>query len=101
MCIRDSTMIGAMAMIEAAESLAQNCPSGLEYSEMKKLKGAAYLLVRLSDQKASFHARIRLSRQVETMPGTAIGVRILVSSLQSEAPSMRAASRISPGISLK
>src|ERR1700742_3233552 len=75
-----STMIGAIAISEAADSLAQNCPSGEEYSEMKKLSGAAYLLVRFKVQNASFHARITLSSRVEAMPGTAIGARTLPSS---------------------
>src|ERR1700742_3762496 len=59
-----STMIGAIAISEAADSFAQNCPSGEEYSEMKKLSGAAYLLVRLSVQNASFQDRITLSSRV-------------------------------------
>ena len=82
--------MGAIAMIDAAESFAQNCPSGLEYSEMKKLSGAAYLLVRLSDQNASFHARMRLSSHVQAMPGTAIGVRTRASAFPRDAPSLRA-----------
>ena len=90
-----------MAMMDAAESLAQNCPSGLEYSEIKKLKGAANLLVRFKDQNASFHAKIKLRRQVEAMPGIAMGVKTCVSSFHNEAPSMRAASKISTGNSLK
>src|ERR1700709_1254119 len=77
-----STMIGAIAINDAAESLAQNCPSGLEYSEMKKLSGAAYLLVRLSVQNASFQDRITLSSSVEAMPGTAMGASTLASSCQ-------------------
>ena len=73
-------MIGASLGIDAAESLAQNWPSGLEYSEMKKLSGAAYLFVRFRVQNASFQARMMLRRQVEAMPGSAIGANTLLSS---------------------
>ncbi len=90
-----------IAMIEAAESFAQNWPCGLVYSEMRKLSGAAFFVVRFKVQKASFQERIRLRRQVETMPGTAIGISTRVNSLHSPAPSMREASSISTGISLK
>ena len=62
-----------MASVEAAESLAQNNPSGLEYEAMKAVSGAALAAVRLSVQNASFHARMMLSSIVEAMPGTAIG----------------------------
>ena len=41
------------------------------------------------------------SSMVEAMPGTAIGVSTYTISFRSEAPSMRAASRMSTGISLK
>ena len=52
------TRIGATARVEAAESFAQNSPSGLEYEAMKAVSGAASDVVRLSVQKASFQARI-------------------------------------------
>ena len=41
---------------------------------MNAVSGAALAAVRLSVQKASFQARMKLSSSVEAMPGTAIGV---------------------------
>ena len=41
---------------------------------MKAVSGAAFEVVRLSVQNASFQARMMLSSMVEAMPGTAIGV---------------------------
>src|SRR5215471_12551800 len=69
-----STRIGAIASVEAADSLAQNRPSGLEYDAMNTVSGAAADVDRLSVQNASFQARIRLSSSVEASPGIAIGV---------------------------
>src|SRR5208282_2691340 len=93
--------IGAIASVEAAESLAQKNPSGAEYEAMKAGSGAALEVVRLSVQNASFHDRMTASSMVEAMPGTDIGVSTYTISLKSDAPSMRAASRMSTGISLK
>ena len=50
--------IGAIAMVDAADNLAQNNPSGLEYEAMNAVSGAALAAVRLSVQKASFQARM-------------------------------------------
>ena len=93
--------IGAIAMTEAADSLAQNRPCGLEKLAMKAVSGAALGVVSRIVQKLSFQARMTLSSSVEAMPGTAIGVSTCQISPQRLAPSMRAASRISPGISRK
>ena len=68
---------------------------------MKAVSGAALAAVRLSVQNASFQARMMLSSRVDAMPGTAIGVRTYRISERRDAPSIRAASRISPGISRK
>ena len=68
---------------------------------MNVVSGAALEAVRLSVQKASFQARMTFRSSVEAMPGTAIGVRTWTISLDRLAPSIRAASRISPGISRK
>ena len=46
-----------MAMVEAADSLAQNSPWGLENDAMKVVSGAAVEVVRLRLQKASFQAQ--------------------------------------------
>ena len=64
-----------MASVEAADSFAQNRPSGAEIGgdEGGQRRGVR-AVVRLSVQKASFHARMMLSSMVEAMPGTAIGV---------------------------
>ncbi len=68
---------------------------------MKAVSGAALVVVSRMVQKDSFQARMTFRSSVEAMPGTAIGVSTCTISFQSEAPSMRAASRISPGISRK
>ena len=47
--------MGAMAIIEAADNLAQNRPSGLEYEAISVASVPALAELRLSDQKASFH----------------------------------------------
>ena len=68
---------------------------------MNAVSGAAFAAVRFSVQNASFHARMMFRRMVEAIPGTAMGVKTYKISSFSVAPSIRAASRISPGISLK
>src|SRR5947207_14987468 len=68
------TMIGAIASVDAADSFAQNRPSGLEYDAMKTVSGAASNVERLRVQNASFHARMKLRSSVEARPGMAIGV---------------------------
>ena len=90
-----------LAMVDAADSLAQNRPWGLENETMNAVSGAAFVVVSRIVQNASFHARMMLSSMVEAMPGTAIGVRTWRISFHRPAPSIRAASRISPGISRK
>src|SRR5690606_5688427 len=70
-----STRIGAIAIVEAADSLAQNRPSGLEYEAMKAVSGAAPDEVRFKDQTAAVQARITHSSSAENMPSSAIGAR--------------------------
>src|SRR5258706_4713813 len=94
-------MMGAMAMVEAADSLAKNRPSGLEKEAMKVVKGAAEDEVRLRLQKASFQHRMMHRRPVEAMPGKASGISKCQISSRGFAPSMRPASRMSCGTSLK
>jgi len=67
------TMMGATANSEAAESFAQNSPSGLEYEAINTVSGAALALDKLMLQKASFHARMISSSAVEESPGIVIG----------------------------
>src|SRR5471032_3637683 len=68
-----NTTIGAMASTEAADSLDQNRPSGLEYDAISAASVPALAAVKLSDQNASFHARTRHSRPVDAMPPIASG----------------------------
>src|ERR1700679_2665136 len=68
-----NTTMGAMASTEAAESLAQNSPSGLEYDAISAASVPALAAVRLSDQNASFHASTRHSRPVDAIPPIATG----------------------------
>jgi hypothetical protein len=101
-CVNQPTiMMGIIARKDAAESLAQNKPSGLEKPAIKTGSGAARELVRLRLQKDSFQARMINNSAVDATPGIAIGRNKCQSSCQISAPSMRAASRIAPGISQK
>src|SRR5262245_55544152 len=90
-----------MAIVDAAESLAQNKPSGAEKEAMKAVSGAACSVVRLRLQNASFQHRMIESNAVEIAPGAAIGIRRYQSSCPGLALSIRPASRISAGTSLK
>src|SRR3982750_3651454 len=60
-----NTSIGATAIVEAADSLAKNRPSGLENDAMNAVSGAAPAEVRFRLQNASFQHRINDSRPVE------------------------------------
>ena len=64
-----------MAMVEAAESLAQKSPSGLENEAMNAVSGAAFAAVRFRLQKASFQERMIAKSDVEAMPGSESGSR--------------------------
>src|SRR5262245_58939691 len=99
--IQPNTRIGAMAMVEAAESLAQNRPSGAENEAMKVVSGAACELVRLRLQNASFQHRMIDNSAVEAIPGTESGRSSIQTSCFGLAPSMRPASKMSLGTSLK
>ncbi|MNI87653.1 hypothetical protein D3C73_1448680 [compost metagenome] len=81
--------------------MAQNSPSGLEYEAINAVSGAAFDEVRFSDQKASFQHRISDSSTVDARPPLAIGSNTRSISWTSVAPSSRAASRMSLGMSLK
>ena len=93
--------MGAMAISEAAESLAQNRPSGLEYWAMRAASVPALAAVSVRLQKASFQLSTRHSSPVEAITPMDRGSSTMRASCQSVAPSMRAASRISLGMSLK
>src|SRR3979411_1521091 len=66
--------MGAMAMVDAAESLAQKSPSGLENEAMNAVRGAALAAVRLRLQKASFQDR-RMGRSEGGANGATNAVR--------------------------
>ena len=93
--------MGATATVEAADSFAKNSPSGLENDAMKAVRGAARDEVRLRLQNASFQQRISDSRPVDATPGRVSGSSRKYTSPQMRAPSMRPASRMSCGTSLK
>src|SRR5471032_1936602 len=94
-----SAMIGAIAISEAADSLAQNRPSGLEYEAISQASVPALAAPRLSDQNDSFQAQTMHTSAVEAMPPTASGSTMWRNSSTTVAPSMRDASRISRGSS--
>src|SRR5215212_10402160 len=85
------TRMGAIAMVEAAESLAQNSPSGAEKEAMKVVRGAAFEVVRLRLQNASFQHRMIDNSAVEAMPGSDSGMSNSHTSCFGLAPSMRPA----------
>src|SRR3989442_1188700 len=99
--IQPKMRMGAMAMVDAAESLAQKSPSGLENEAMNAVRGAALAAVRLRLQKASFQDKMMASSEVEAMPGSESGSSRWRSSSLGCAPSMRPASRIPRGTSLQ
>src|ERR1700722_17133294 len=94
------TRIGATAIVDAADSLAKNKPSGLENEAMNAVSGAAPAEVRLRLQNASFQHRINERRPVEATPGSVSGSSRYQTSPAVFAPSIRPASRISFGTSL-
>ncbi len=63
-----------MAIVDAADSFAQNSPSGAEKDAMKAVSGAASDVVRLRLQKASFQVRMIASSAVEAIPGKDNGI---------------------------
>ena len=93
--------MGAIAMSDAADNLAQNRPSGLEYEAMSVASVPALAALRFRLQKASFHDSTRHKRPVDARPPMPSGSSTRRTSCHSVAPSMRAASRISRGMSLK
>ena len=93
--------MGAIAMSDAADNLAQNRPSGLEYEAMSVASVPALAALRFRLQKASFHDSTRHNRPVDARPPMPSGSSTRRTSCHSVAPSMRAASRISRGMSLK
>src|SRR5205085_9853458 len=90
-----------VALTEAADRLAQNGPSGLEYEAIRVASVPALAEPRLSDQNASFQLSTRHSRPVDDSVPIASGRITCLNSPSSVAPSMRAASRMSGGMSLK
>src|SRR4249920_2493164 len=95
-----TTMIGAMAISEAADNLAQNNPSGLEYEPISVASVPALAELRLSDQKASFQLSTKHNNAVDDSVPIASGRITCRNSSHTLAPSMRVASRMSGGMSL-
>src|ERR1700761_1486792 len=95
-----NTRIGATAIVEAADNLAKNNPSGLENDAMNAVNGAAPAEVRFRLQNASFQHRISDNNPVEATPGKVSGNSRNQTSPAVFAPSIRPASRISFGTSL-
>src|SRR5215218_8983448 len=93
--------MGATDMVEGAESLAKKRPRSEEKEAMNAVSGAASEEVRFRLQNASFQHRMRDSSPVEAMPGRVSGSSRCQNSPPVRAPSMRPASRISLGTSLK
>ena len=96
-----NTTMGAIAISDAADNLAQNRPSGLEYDAISVASVPALAALRFRLQKASFHDSTRHKRPVDASPPMPSGSSTRRTSCHSVAPSMRAASRISRGMSLK
>ena len=88
-------------MSDAADNLAQNRPSGLEYEAMSVASVPALAALRFKLQNASFHDSTRHNRPVDARPPMPSGSSTRRTSCHSVAPSMRAASNISRGMSLK
>src|SRR3712207_259293 len=99
--IQPKTRIGAIATVDAADSLAQNRPSGAENEAMKVVSGAAFEVVRFRLQNASFQHRMMDRSAVDAMPGSDRGMSSSQTSCFGLAPSIRPASRMSFGTSLK
>src|SRR5215212_5723888 len=99
--IHPKTRMGAIATVDAADSLAQNSPSGAENDAMNVVSGAALEVVRFRLQKASFQHRMIDKSAVDAMPGNDSGRSSSQTSCFGLAPSIRPASRMSFGTSLK
>ena len=80
--------MGIIAITEAAESLAQNKPSGLEKDAIKTERGAEFVEVSINDQNASFQHKITLKRNAEEIPGRDNGNTIEIISFNIFAPSI-------------
>src|SRR5205814_5644614 len=76
-----TTTIGAIASSDAADNLAQNNPSGLEYDAISAASVPAFAELRFSDQNASFHASTRHSSAVDASVPTASGLITCTNSL--------------------
>ena len=90
-------MIGATEGRDAAESLAQKNPSGLEHDA----RVLAFAAVTLMHQKDTFQDKITASSAVEATPGAASGSKTNPNCWSGRAPSICATSTISSGTSSK
>src|SRR6218665_1737242 len=81
------TTMGAMAISEAADSLAQNRPSGLEDDAIRVARVPALAEVRFRAQKDSFQLSTRHNRPQDAMPPTDSGITTSRNSVHKLAPS--------------
>jgi hypothetical protein len=70
-------MIGAPVKKDAAESLVQKSPSGLNRKQMNMVNSCALAFERLILQNASFQEKLRRRRAVEASPGIVTAARPL------------------------
>src|SRR6266542_1239694 len=99
--IQPAMMTGRTAMVEAAESRAQNRPSLVMKPTRNTGTVAALVAVRLTAKKNSFHAKMKQISAVAASPGAIIGRMTRRISVKSLAPSTRAASSTSLGNSIR
>src|SRR5215211_872718 len=92
---------GRTAMVEAADRRAQNRPSLVMKPTRNTGTVAAWVAVRLTAKKNSFHAKMKQIKAVAASPGAIIGRMIRRISVNSLAPSTRAASSTSLGSSMR
>jgi hypothetical protein len=93
--------IGAMAMPMPPRASPRTGPAAAENAGDEGRQRRRLVVVRTDGPERLVPGEDDVQQQVEAMPGTAIGVSTCTISLPERAPSIRAASRISPGISLK
>src|SRR5882757_6701020 len=82
--IQPKSRIGATANVDAADSFAQNNPSGSAKEAVKAVSVAALTVVRFRLQNDSFQQRIIDKRAVAAMPGAESGSSTYSSSSSCE-----------------
>src|SRR3954451_13623084 len=91
--------IGRESSVSASHSRARNAPSE-ETNPTKKIgEVPAFVAVRLTAKKNSFHEKMKQINAVAAMPGETIGSRTLRTTAPKPAPSSAAASSSATGTS--